>query len=177
MSTLVARARRLAEQSHSSVGQVRKYTGRPYIVHPAAVANIVRSVPHTNEMLAAAWLHDTVEDNELSLSDIRSECGESVAALVEMLTNISTPTDGNRATRKKLDREHLAQASAQAQTVKVADLIDNVCSIARYDPAFSKIYFAEKRLLLDVLIEADAILWREANRIIGGSTGMKDRLV
>ncbi|VDZ55823.1 bifunctional (p)ppGpp synthetase II/ guanosine-3',5'-bis pyrophosphate 3'-pyrophosphohydrolase [Serratia odorifera] len=61
-STLVERARRYATKAHAAIDQRRKYTNAPYIVHPQAVVEIVRSVPHTDEMLAAAWLHDTVED-------------------------------------------------------------------------------------------------------------------
>ena len=171
MNTLVARASRLAEQSHADIGQKRKYTGSAYIVHPAAVVSIVQSVPHTNEMLAAAWLHDTVEDTDLALSDIQSNLGESVASLVEMLTDISTPADGNRAARKKIDREHAAKASPQAQTIKLADVIDNARSIERYDPAFAKVYFAEKRLLLAVLLFGDETLWCEADKIVTGDEG------
>lgn len=63
-------AMRVATAAHEGIGQVRKYTGEPYINHPAAVAELVSSVPHTPEMLAAAWLHDTVEDTPITLLDI-----------------------------------------------------------------------------------------------------------
>lgn len=61
-TTLVERARRYATKAHAAIDQRRKYTNDPYIVHPQAVMEIVSSVPHSEEMLAAAWLHDTVED-------------------------------------------------------------------------------------------------------------------
>ncbi|NDF14778.1 HD domain-containing protein, partial [bacterium] len=54
--TLVEKARQFATLAHE--GQVRKYTGQPYIVHPEEVAGIVSTVPHTEAMLAAAFLHD-----------------------------------------------------------------------------------------------------------------------
>ena len=57
---LVIKADTFADLSHS--GQVRKYTGEPYIVHPREVATLVSTVAHTPEMLAAALLHDVVED-------------------------------------------------------------------------------------------------------------------
>ncbi|WP_274872826.1 HD domain-containing protein, partial [Serratia marcescens] len=60
-NTLAERARRYATKAHAAIDQRRKYTDDPYIVHPQAVMELVRSVPHTEEMLAAAWLHDTVE--------------------------------------------------------------------------------------------------------------------
>ena len=54
-------------------GQVRKYTGEPYIVHPLEVAEIVKTVEHTEEMLMAAVLHDTVEDTDTTIEDIDRE--------------------------------------------------------------------------------------------------------
>lgn len=162
---LVARAQLFAADSHASIGHTRKYTGEPYIVHPAAVAAIVRGVRHTPEMLAAAWLHDTVEDTPVELADIDAAFGAEVAELVEMLTDISRPGDGNRAARKAIDRRHTAQASPAAKTVKLADLIDNLNSITRRDPSFARVVFAEKRQLLDVLRDGDPILWHRADAI------------
>ena len=131
------------------------------------VANIVASVPHTNEMLAAAWLHDTVEDTGVTILDIQIEFGNEVAALVSWLTDVSTPEQGNRAVRKAVDREHTAMAPAAAQTVKLADLISNSRSIMAHDPAFAKIYLEEKRMLLEVLTRGDATLMAQARRIVG----------
>ena len=151
MMDLEGRARRFAAEAHGRVGQVRKYTGEPYIVHPAAVVELVRTVPHTEAMLAAAWLHDTVEDTDVGPDDIQSEFGAEVAALVSWLTDVSRPEDGNRATRKAIDRDHLARAPGSAQTIKLADLIDNSRSIMLCDPKFVKVYLPEKRALLSVL--------------------------
>lgn len=151
------------------VGQKRKYTGEPYIAHPAAVVALVQSVPHTPEMIAAAWLHDTVEDTDTTLDDVREAFGDAVADLVEMLTDVSRPEDGNRAARKALDREHIAKASPQAKTIKLADLIDNSRSIMAHDPTFARVYLAEKRLLLDVLTEGDPTLYAMARRIVDGN--------
>ncbi|WP_019583824.1 HD domain-containing protein [Thioalkalivibrio sp. ALE16] len=152
---LEARARQFATEAHEGVGQVRKYTGDPYIVHPGAVADLVRTVDHTEAMLAAAWLHDTVEDTDVELPDIEREFGGEVASLVYWLTDVSRPEDGNRRQRKALDRAHLAQAPAAAQTVKLADLIDNSRSIFQHDPGFARVYLDEKRMLLDVLEAGD----------------------
>ncbi|WP_019584421.1 HD domain-containing protein [Thioalkalivibrio sp. ALE16] len=163
---LETRARRFAAVAHERVGQVRKYTGEPYIVHPAAVVAIVRLVDHTESMLAAAWLHDTVEDTDVELSDIEREFGGKVASLVYWLTDVSRPEDGNRAQRKALDRAHLAQAPMPAQTVKLADLIDNSRSIFRHDPNFARVYLREKRQLLEVMQGGDRLLRAEAFRLI-----------
>ena len=163
----VERARVFATAAHAAVGQVRKYTFEPYIVHPTEVASIVATVPHTNEMLAAAYLHDTVEDTGVSIVDIQVEFGNEVASLVGWLTDVSKPEQGNRAVRKAIDREHTAMAPAAAQTVKLADLIANSRSILAHDPAFAKVYLEEKRMLLEVLTRGDATLMAQARRIVG----------
>ena len=164
--SLEEKAKLLATEWHSSINQVRKYTGEPYINHPAAVVEIVRAVPHTEEMLAAAWLHDTVEDTAATLDEIHDLCGHKVAVLVEMLTDVSKPEDGNRAKRKAIDREHTALASPAAMTIKLADLIDNSSSILSRDPKFAEVYIKEKGLLLKVLMRGDLVLWNRANDIV-----------
>jgi (p)ppGpp synthase/HD superfamily hydrolase len=165
---LVHKAQVFAIAAHSAVGQKRKYTGEPYFVHPAEVARIVAEVPgSTAEMVAAAWLHDTVEDTGVTATDIHMNFGPEVAALVGWLTDVSKPEDGNRAHRKAMDRAHTAEAPAEAQTVKLADLISNSRSIMAHDPAFAKTYLEEKRLLLAVMTKGDAGLHAEASRFVG----------
>jgi (p)ppGpp synthase/HD superfamily hydrolase len=100
------RAREFAFAAHA--GQLRKYTNENYIVHPAAVAELVRSVPHTEAMICAAWLHDTVEDCGVELVEINEVFGLTVANYVAFLSDVSKPLDGNRETRKALDREHVS---------------------------------------------------------------------
>lgn len=162
MTDLIARAAIFAAEAHEAVGQRRLYTGDPYIVHPAAVAAIVETVPHTPEMVAAAWLHDTVEDTEVTIEQIKTEFGDKVAELVSWLTDISRPTDGNRAIRRAIDRTHSAAAPPEAQTIKLADIIDNNSSIETHDPRFAKIWRGEKRLLLEVMNKGDPTLMAKA---------------
>lgn len=159
---MIASARHFAIAAHSATGQVRKYTGEPYWVHCAEVATLVASVTSSAEMVAAAWLHDTVEDTAITIEHIRDEFGPAVAALVEGLTDVSKPEDGNRAHRKAIDRQHTAEQSPDCKTIKLADLISNTSSIVLRDPEFAKVYLAEKRLLLDVLREGHPVLWRRA---------------
>ena len=85
-----------ATEAHGD--QKRKYTGEPYITHPIAVMEIVREVPHTEEMLMAAVLHDTVEDTPVTIEDIKTKFGTKVAELVDGLTDVSRPEHGNRKT-------------------------------------------------------------------------------
>lgn len=171
--SLEDRARSFATWAHRN--QKRKYTGDPYIRHPEAVAALVRGVPHTEEMLAAAWLHDTVEDTEATARDIERLFGPAVAALVEQLTDVSRPSDGNRKLRKAKDREHTSRSSPEAKTVKLADLIDNSRSIAAHDPDFAAVYLEEKRLLLEVLREGNAWLWESAEACARSIAHIVDR--
>ena len=158
----VERARIFATAAHAAVKQVRKYTKEPYINHPAAVVKLVASVSHTSEMLAAAWLHDVVEDTGVGLNTIRGEFGDKVVDLVDWLTDVSKPEDGNRATRKAIDRNHLAAAPAKAQTIKLADIIDNTLTIKERDPDFYKVYRLEKEKLLEVMTQGDPTLMKIA---------------
>lgn len=153
---MLNKAVKFATEAHGS--QVRKYHGTPYISHPLAVAEIVKSVPHTEEMLMAAVLHDVVEDTSVTLDQISKEFGDVVAEIVYFLTDISKPEDGNRAHRKQLDAEHNANGPAEAQTVKVADLIHNSSDIAAHDPRFWRTYKTEKLQTLNLLDKADATL-------------------
>lgn len=152
----------LAFASRAHAGQVRRYTGEPYLVHPIAVADLVKSVPHTPEMAAAALLHDCVEDTDAAHEDIDREFGKQVGDLVYWLTDVSQPHDGPRSIRKRMDRAHIAAAPAEAQTIKLADLIDNTKTISVLDPHFWPVYRQEKLLLLEVLTKGDRTLWELA---------------
>ena len=158
---------KFATKAHGS--QKRKYTGEPYIVHPIAVSEIVKTVPHTDEMVAAALLHDVVEDTPVTIQEIETKFGSKVAELVGWLTDTSRPEDGNRKTRKSIDRLHSADAPAEAQTIKLADLIHNTASIEKHDPSFYKVYKQEKIALLDVLTKGDITLRKIAQQQVGGS--------
>jgi (p)ppGpp synthase/HD superfamily hydrolase len=149
------------------VGQLRKYTFEPYIVHPTEVAQIVADAGGTESQIAAAWLHDVVEDTGVTIEVIRAEFGDEIATLVGWLTDVSRPEQGNRAVRKAIDRAHTAAAPGEAQTVKLADLISNTRSIVAHDEKFAQTYLAEKRELLKVMTKADPALMARAKSQIG----------
>lgn len=155
-------AYRFASAAHGGIGQRRKYTDEPYIVHPVAVAELVASVSHTEPMLAAALLHDVVEDTPVTVSEIEHAFGQQVAELVDWLTDVSRPQDGNRAVRKHLDLLHTAKAPPAAKTIKLADLIDNAKTISTHDRGFWRRYRSEMEALLGVLKEGDPKLWHLA---------------
>lgn len=157
-----------AMAAHAAVGQKRKYTNEPYIVHPVEVARIlIENVCWvTQDMLAAAMLHDVVEDTQCTHTDIHLAFGFDISVLVRGLTDISKATDGNREVRKAIDRDHLAAGSAEVQTIKLADMISNTKSIVTHDLNFARVYLGEKSKLLDVLTKADPALMRLARETL-----------
>jgi (p)ppGpp synthase/HD superfamily hydrolase len=160
---LQTQAQIFATAAHAAIGQKRKYSGDDYIVHPARVASIVMRHGGTDEMVAAAWLHDTVEDTDVTPILITKMFGVDVADIVEGLTDISLPEDGNRAKRKSIDRMHSANASTEAQFVKCADIVDNSWDIAENDLSFAKVYKSEVFLLLHALTKVKHTeIWEQA---------------
>ena len=164
---LINKAKMLAGKAHE--GQFRKYSGMPYIVHPIEVATIVQSVDHTDEMIAAALLHDVVEDTDYSFEDIANEVSPKVAELVKGLTDVSNPQDGNRKIRKAIDKDHLAEQNAEVQTIYLADVISNSQDIKANDPKFAKVYIEEMKALLEVLTKGDNTLYAKAKEIVYSS--------
>lgn len=166
MTTRIERAILFATRAHRN--QKRKYTGEPYVTHPISVMEIVREVVHTEDMLIAALLHDTVEDTHVTLEDIRANFGDTVTNYVNGLTDVSRPEDGNRAERKAMDRAHTALQCPEVKTIKLADLIHNTACIEKHDPGFWAIYRAEKIALLEHLSQGDAGLFHRAQAQVGG---------
>lgn len=146
---LIEEARIFATAAHA--GQVRKYTNEPYIVHPERVAATLAELDFPAQVVAAAWLHDVVEDTPVTIGQIHDRFGSRVASLVYQVTDVSIGRPGNRAARKAMDRDHLANADADGQSIKLSDLIDNTSTILAHDPAFAKVYMREKEELYDLL--------------------------
>ena len=116
-------------------------------------------------MISAALLHDVVEDTEVTLEQLKELYDIEIVTLVDWLTDISKPEDGNRALRKSIDRAHTHQAPFKAQTIKVCDLIANTRDITAADKDFAKVYIAEKKLILEGM-NADFKLMKKAWKII-----------
>lgn len=163
---LVLAARAFAMKAHE--GQERKYTGEPYFVHCDEVAWILKAAGERDEVVAAGFLHDTKEDCGVTHEELVSRFGEEVARLVDEMTDVSKPSDGNRAVRKGLDRAHTAASSRDAKTVKLADIISNSATIEKHDKDFAKVWLAEKKLLLDVLSEGNPELYKRAKEQVVG---------
>lgn len=151
-----------ANKKHSDVNQLRKWSGLPYITHPIAVAEILKThVPDvSNDQLVAAILHDTVEDTHTTFEEIESLFGEEVRELVYWLTDVAKPEDGNRAIRMAINREHIKNAPERAQTVKAADSIHNLQNCVKLSGGFAFKYIPEKRAAFEVLTKADPAIMK-----------------
>lgn len=124
---VVAQAEAFAARCHA--GQTRKDGVTPYIVHPAEVVATLRSCGISDgSVLAAAWLHDVVEDTPTTLEEVTAEFGERIGLLVDVLT---------RRGKGKRDRERyhsrILKGESAAQLVKVADLEHNFRSMEYLD--------------------------------------------
>jgi guanosine-3',5'-bis(diphosphate) 3'-pyrophosphohydrolase len=105
----------------------------PYINHPIALARVlsVEAGLHDAKLLAAAVLHDTLEDTETTFEELRERFGKTVATIVREVTDDrSLP----KAERKRLQIEHAEHLSQRARLVKLADKICNVRDIASNSP-------------------------------------------
>jgi (p)ppGpp synthase/HD superfamily hydrolase len=151
-------ARTVADQAHKAAGQVRKGSGAAYITHCAGVARRIRDVGGELPAVLAAYLHDTLEDTALTKEEITRLFGSETAALVEQVSEISRPEDGNRATRKAIDRDHYASGSKWAQSIKLADIDDNLSDVTTLPPSFVPVYLREKADLVNALTRGSAAL-------------------
>ena len=129
---LLDRAIIFAVRAHA--GTERRGKGFPYIVHPMEAVEIVATMTSDQELLAAAALHDTVEDTDITLEDIRREFGERIANLVASESDtfeegVSEQDSWHSRKRAAIDR--LAKASLEAKIVALGDKLSNMRAIAR----------------------------------------------
>ena len=138
-SERVARAVEMAKKAHE--GQFRK-TGEPYIIHPMAVKKILEEWGMDEDTIIAGILHDTVEDTDLTLADIKKEFGESVAFLVDGVTKLSTARTGMRdidtylpETRDNFLRLMIALGDdIRVLIIKLADRLHNLRTLSALPP-------------------------------------------
>jgi (p)ppGpp synthase/HD superfamily hydrolase len=148
---IVAKASAFAADKHSK--QRRKYVDQPYFNHLAAVARTLEAAGIDDPtVIAAAYLHDTVEDTDATVQDVIRDFGADVAELVYWLTDSD---QGNRESRTLMSSWRLARAPIQAKLIKFADIIDNATSIREHDPGFFKVFAAEKMLVLTRMLEVE----------------------
>ncbi len=131
-TTLLDRAIVFAVRAHA--GTERRGKGFPYIVHPMEAVEIVATMTPDQELLAAAALHDTVEDTDVTIEQIRSEFGERVASFVAAESDEPHQRPDsveNWRARKQAAIDRLAHASRDAKIVALGDKLSNMRAIAR----------------------------------------------
>lgn len=135
-------------------GQVRKGIRTPYIFHCVEVARRVDEFGGTEDEIAAALLHDILEDCDgVSFDDLESRFNENVAGLVDVLT---CPAKGNRAARKAAYRKQIRGASTQAHLIKACDMISNLRDVSGLAHNFLPVYLDEQRLMRKAVSKAPA---------------------
>ncbi len=121
---LIERAVALAVRAHE--GQMRKGTLMPYIVHPVAVAFILARHGFSDTVIAAALVHDTVEDTSVTDAELRHELGDEVADLVAQVTHDDTlPWEE----KKRAYVKAVQNAREEVKAISVADKIANAHSL------------------------------------------------
>ena len=175
-------ALQFATLAHAGVD--RPNAGGPYIRHPVRVAELVSQFSGDPAMLAAAYLHDVPEDVSLDrivqiardlgfqvqgtatgvflidratkLRIMRDVFGDRVAYLLECVTKITTKADGDRNQRLMIELDHMAEADADGQTLKVADIWANLTNgILSMPQVWARRWVGEKKQNLRVLVQAD----------------------
>jgi hypothetical protein len=164
MSELIKAARKFANGSHQRINTWRNPALQSSEAHLKSVAQLVSSVSQDEEMIAAAWLHDIVEDTESTIGDMERKFGARVAKLVDELTVVSYVARGDPASRLRLEKEHFARVSAAAKTIKLADLIDTCRDLHKSKLAGLKKYGTRAKELTAVLEGGDPTLLTRLKR-------------
>lgn len=155
-----------AKRAHE--GQERKYTFEPYVSHPIAVAAIVAEYGGDDDMIAAALMHDVIEDTDHSLNEVEKVGGIVAAVFVEWLSNNEYPEAKNRKERKALIAAYLAEAPDEVKTIKLADIMHNTPTILVHDPKFAATYVPENKILLRALKGGDERLYKKVEDMLYG---------
>lgn len=159
MEAVLEKIHQYADTAHDA--QLRRYTPDRYIVHPARVMETCRNYDNRLPILAAALLHDVLEDTAVKENEMLAflyevmdkDNAEKTLALVIEMTDVYVKEvypNLNRRKRKAKELERIAETSPDAQTIKYADIIDNSSEIALNDPDFATRYLLECKAILKV---------------------------
>jgi GTP pyrophosphokinase len=143
---MIEKAVQFAEEKHRK--QERR-SGEPYIIHPIKVARIIRENKEShkiNELISAAFLHDTLEDTDTNEKELKELFGDLVLSLVKELTN--DEQEKEKLGKKEYLAEKMKNMSSWALVIKLADRLDNVSDINTTNPEFKKRYSEETEYIL-----------------------------
>ena len=131
-TSFVDKALVFAIKAHA--GTERRGKGFPYIIHPMEAVSIVSTITSDPELLAAAALHDTVEDTDVTVEQIQAEFGDRVAHIVAMESDKGVENKSEKASwheRKQGAINRLAQSTRDVKIVAMGDKLSNMRAIAR----------------------------------------------
>jgi GTP pyrophosphokinase len=131
---LICNAFQFAYELHE--GQ-RRASGEPYIAHPVAVAGLLRDLGGSSSMVAAGFLHDVVEDTDVTLEELEQRFGEDVSRLVEGVTKLSKFNFSSKTERQAENFRRMFLAMAQdirVIVVKLADRLHNMRTLEHLRP-------------------------------------------
>ena len=166
---LTLNAKAFSIGAHAGIGQVRRHDNTSYWKHPERVVRILVDAGITDEIvLAAAYLHDTLEDTKVTVSDLQAVFPAEVVKLVLELTDVyQDKRFGNRKLRKEMESQRLWSISVNAQNVKIADFLDNWSTISVNEPKFAETFAREKRMIITGFKPAvNSKLFNRANKEI-----------
>ena len=180
MQSLLDQVKQFATDAHGS--QRRKFIDEPYIAHPIRVMEICKEYTTDTAVLAAALLHDVLEDTPVSkdeisqflLTQMDAATTKRTVLLVDELTDRFVKAAYprlNRRIRKSREAERLAAASGDAQTIKYADIIDNSAEFASQDTDFTHVFLRECNTLLKKMDKGDPALRQRALKIVENEIG------
>lgn len=147
-SPIVRKAQDFAKEKHK--GQIRKFEQKPYYIHPKRVAHILYQFKisrNINKLIAAAYLHDIVEDTDTTLEEIRENFGDLVASIVDEIT--TDKTESQLIGKKEYLANKMLKMSSYALTLKLADRIDNVNKIQWTPDSFKNKYIEETYYIIE----------------------------
>jgi len=159
---LIEKAKDFATKCHK--GQTRKFNGREYIQHPSAVAAEVEAHGGTSEMIAAAWLHDVVEDCDVKIETIGKMFGEVVAKLVDELTNPKSVDSGDKKTEYMAHKTTVM--SSDGLTIKLCDRKNNTSDFVHSDPQWAIKYANKTRIILNAIDDSGRPLNIQQKKLI-----------
>jgi guanosine-3',5'-bis(diphosphate) 3'-pyrophosphohydrolase len=176
MNVIIQQVQEFARKAHGS--QQRKFADEPYINHPIRVMEICRQFSQHVPVLAAALLHDVLEDTATTREQIHeflssimnqkdtNETLQLVIALTDIYTKEAYP-QWNRRKRKSKEVERLAATSPHAQTIKYADILDNT-DIVHADTDFAPKFLDECFVLLQKMTTGNQALHQKVKDTVNG---------
>ncbi|HEX6916084.1 MAG TPA: HD domain-containing protein [Chitinophagaceae bacterium] len=177
MEQMLEQVKIFATNAHH--GQVRKFADEPFVSHPIRVMQTCSNYTADLSILSAALLHDVIEDTAITRREIYdflsglmpAHLAQRTVHLVEQLTDVyikSKFPHWNRRKRKKAEIQRLSGISADAQTIKYADIIDNCAAIIHHDQEFADRFLGECRDLLKKINQGNSVLYMRAKEVVHG---------